>query len=317
MQDRLTHYAQTLKLDLSAIQLIQRNKYCAIGRGILRDGHHCIIKDYGDSDPELARLEAEALDFYDDICRNTTGLKPCRLLAYNPQQNILAMSFMDGSSYTRLVYRALVIPHKRPQALAHAHALGTLLRELYQRRHHPDIPMGDFMREYLDYVSNRLARVPLLGPALLGKTLPSTETLFHAAQDCGEPTSFCHGDCVPRNAHADDHAVGLVDWANTRHDSHILNDCYNFLIAAHNMFLAPRYRHQLMQALSDGLGPLCFDVRLHRFFYEYHRRRWLMLKLYARNPGAWLQAMRGMLTFARPFSPARLGVMRNHVKGQI
>ncbi len=314
MEARLTEYASTLDLKLVAVHPIQRNKYCAIGRGVLDDGRDCVVKDYGESDPNLARLEAEALDFYDGICRDAPGLKTCRLLSYNADHNILAMSFMEGSSYTRFVYKALTVPRQRERVLDHARALGSLLHELYRRRHDPEGRLGDFMREYMLHVSDRLGRVPVVGRSLLGPELPSAEVLFEEARDCGEATSFCHGDCVPRNAHADADGIGLIDWANTSTQSHILNDLYNFLTASRNMFLTPGYRKQWIEAISDGLGELVFDIRLHRFFYEYHRRRWLMLKFYARRPWPLLQALRGMLTFARPFHPARLGILHRHVK---
>jgi hypothetical protein len=314
MEARLTKYASALGLELVAIHPIQRNKYCAIGRGVLGDGQTCVVKDYANSDPGLARLEAEGLEFYDGICRDTPGLKTCRLLSYSAQHNILAMSFMGGGSYTRFVYKALPAPHRRQRVLDHARALGSLLRELYRRRHDPEGQLGGFMREYMLHVSDRLGRVPGFGRSLLGTELPPAETLFAEARDCGEATSFCHGDCVPRNAHADDGGIGLIDWANTSTQSHILNDLYNFLIASRNMFLTPGYREQWLAAISDGLGDLVFDIRLHRFFYEYHRRRWLMLKLYARRPWPMIQALRGMLTFARPFAPARLGLLHRHVR---
>ena len=314
MQDRLAEYAEALSLKLVAMHPIQRNKYCAIGRGVLDNGRSCVVKDYMDSDPKLARMEAEALEFYDGICNDTPGLKTCRLLAYNADRNMLAMSFMEGSSYTRFVYRGVYSAKRRILALEHTRALGRLLREIYQRRHSPENAFGEFMQEYMLYASGRLAKVLLLGPRLLGPELPSTGTLFEEARTCGEATSFCHGDCVPRNAHADDQGLGLIDWANTSANSHILNDLYNFRTATYNMFLTPGYRKQLLEALSDGLGDLVFDMRLHRFFYEYHRRRWLMLKLYAKRPWPWLQALRAILTFAKPFSPSRLGVLRKHIR---
>ena len=313
MQVRLSDYAASLDLPLQAVRLIQRNPYCTIEHGVLGSGESCIIKDYADSDPELARDEAAALGFYDTICHDTPGLKRCRLLAYNAERNILAMSFMSGSSYTQFVYRAQFSLGRRGKAVEHARALGQLLRELYQRRHNAEGELGGFMCDYMLYASNRLAKIPLIGERLLGADMPAAEVLFEEARASGEPTSFCHGDCVLRNAHADDHSIGLIDWANTSCESHILNDVYNFRTAAYNMYLTPGYRQRLLEALSDGLGDLTFDIRLHRFFYEYHRRRWLMLKLYAKRPWPWAQALRAVMTFARPFSPARLQAVRKHI----
>lgn len=315
MQARLKEYTDALDLKIDAIYPIQRNKYCAIGRGVLDSGENCIIKDYIDSDPELARMEAEALEFYDSICNDTPGLKSCRLLAYNANRNVLAMSFMSGSSYTRFVYRALFSAERRGQVLNHARALGKLLRELYQRRHNTEGKLGEFMQEYMRHASGRLENVPLVGRHLLGPNLPSADTLFDEARASGESTSYCHGDCVLRNAHADGQSIGLIDWANTSNNSHILNDIYNFRTAAHNMFIPSGFRKQLLEALSEGLGNLTFDIRLHRFFYEYHRRRWLMLKLYAKRPWPWLQVLRAVMTFAKPFKASRLRALRKHIKG--
>jgi len=314
MSDSLTEYAEALDMPLSGLSTIKRNKYCAIYRATLRDGTACVIKDYGESDPRLAKLEADALTFYDSIGEELPTLKRCRLLAYNEKRNVLAMSFMEGRSYTQLVYRSLFSRKRRARAVAHARTLGMLLHELYERRHTPGGELADFMREYMEYVSGRLARVPAIGRRLLGRGLSDGRTLFEEARRCGEPPSFCHGDYVLRNAHADGEGVGLIDWANTSADSHILNDVYNFRTACHNMFLPPRYRRQLLAAFSEGLGSLHFDIRLHRFFFEYHRRRWLMLKLYARRPWPWLQVLRAVLTFARPFDPARLGPLAAHVR---
>jgi len=311
------HTAMTAALGLEpdSIQLIQRNKYCTIAFARRHDdGQRCIIKDYADSDPLLAQCEAQALARYDAICKDIAKLNSCRLLAFSPQHNALAMSFVKGESYTRLVYRGLFKAHCRRQAIVHARTLGKLLHALYQRHHHSDGRLGDFMQEYMLHASERLNAIPLAGRILCGTALPSAQALFAEGRDCREPVSFCHGDFVPRNIHADANTIGLIDWANTATDSHILNDVYNLYTAVGNMFLPSGYRQQIIEALSEGLGDLRFDIRLHRFFYEYHRRRWLMLKIYARRPWPWLQAMRGMLTFARPFTPDRLGPLKEHIK---
>jgi hypothetical protein len=315
MQKQSTETIAALGLDAASIQPIQRNKYCMIASAHRQDGQRCIIKDYGKSDPLLAQREALALERYDAICRDIPDLNTCRLLAYSPAHNALAMSFVKGPSLTRLVYRGLLKAHDRRQAIAHARTLGKLLRELYQRHRDERVKLGGFMQEYMLHASDRLAAIPLFGRMVCGCSLPSAGSLFDDARDCGEPVSFCHGDFVPRNMHADADAIGLIDWANTAADSHILNDVYNLYIALRNMLLPPRYRRRLIEALSAGLGDLRFDIRLHRFFYEYHRRRWLMLKLYARRPWPWLQALRGMFTFARPFAPQRLGPLQQHIKG--
>ena len=314
-EENVVPYSKSLGIELTDLSPIQRNKYCAIGKGTLRDGTPCIVKDYGKSDPELAQLEADSLTFYDTISSGVDGLKSCGLLAHNPEENLLAISFMSGESFTRFVYKSLFSKARKNIALQHAKTLGSLLRELYLRGPaSSEKELGDFMREYLQHSTDRLGKVPMLGKICLGKNAPSVQTLLSDAKESGERPSFCHGDCVPRNAHSDDSGIGLIDWANTSEQSHILNDVYNLFTALQNMVLPPTYKKQIIQSLSDGLGDLAFDVRLHRFFYEYHRRRWLMLKLYARRPWPFVQALRGLVTFAKPFSPARLGALKNQIK---
>jgi hypothetical protein len=309
-------YAQALGIDLVDLVPIQRNKYCAIGKGTLGNGRRCIVKDYGESDPALAKLEADSLSFYQTLSEGVAGLKGCGLLAYSAEKNLLAISFMSGESYTRFLYKSLVSKDRKIRALQHAEKLGALLRELYLRG--PSIPngeLGGFMREYFQHATDRLGHVPMVGKFILRAPSGTVDELLSDVKASGERPSFCHGDCVPRNAHADDDGIGLIDWANTSDQSHILNDIYNLFIALQNMGLPSAYKRQIIQALSDGLGDLSFDLRVHRFFYEYHRRRWLMLKLYARRPWPWLQALRGIATFAKPFSTSRLDALRKHIKG--
>lgn len=317
-QNEVAPYAQALNIELTRLSPIQRNKYCAIGKGTLRDGSLCIIKDYGNSDPALAKQEAEALVFYQTISAGTPGLKSCGLLAYNEAENLLAISFMPGKSYTRFVYASIFSRTQRELALKHANTLGTLLRSLYLRGPSTsDQQLGDFMREYMQHATSRLEKIPLLGHFIFRNNSPSVEELLTAVHASGERPSFCHGDCVPRNAHTDEQGIGLIDWANTSETSHILNDVYNLRTAIQNMGLSRTYKRQIMSALADGLGDIAFDIRLHRFFYEYHRRRWLMLKLYAKRPWPWLQALRGLLTFASPFDPARLPALKKQIKDSV
>jgi hypothetical protein len=314
-QQQIDPYAKALGIGLTSLSPIQRNKYCAIGKGTLEDGTPCIVKDYGDSNPALAKLEADSLVFYDRISTGIDGLKSCGLLAYSAEKNLLAISFMSGQSYTRFVYKSLFSKVRKNLAVEHARTLGRLLRALYlQGPVTEDHKLGDFMREYLQHATDRLENFPMFGKTALGRNAADVQALLGEAGASGERPSFCHGDCVPRNAHTDEQGIGLIDWANTSEQSHILNDIYNLFTALNNMVLPPAFKRQILKALSDGLGDLAFDVRLHRFFYEYHRRRWLMLKLYARRPWPFLQALRGMATFAKPFSTVRLGALNQNIK---
>lgn len=313
-QEQVAPYAKALGIELVDLSPIQRNKYCAIGKGTLRDGTLCIVKDYGESDPALGKQEADSLSFYHTISDGVAGLKGCGLLAHNEAENLLAISFMSGESYTRFVYKSFFSKDRKNLACQHAKTLGILLRELYLRGPATSgHELGEFMHEYFQHTTSRLEKVPMLGKLILGNNSSDVQTLLSDVKASGERPSFCHGDCVPRNAHTDEHGIGLIDWANTSEESHILNDVYNLFTALQNMGLPRTYKQQIIEALSDGLGDLSFDIRLHRFFYEYHRRRWLMLKLYARRPWPWLQALRGLVTFAKPFAVGRLGALQNQI----
>ena len=97
--------------------------------------------------------------------------------------------------------------------------------------------------------------------------------------------------------------MGLIDLANAIQRSHTLNDLYNLKFALNNMFLPRAFKKELWTAFEAGLKPLSFPEMAHRFYYEYHRRRWLMLKMKSRHPKEQLQAIRGLLSFAKPFGP--------------
>ena len=88
--------------------------------------------------------------------------------------------------------------------------------------------------------------------------------------------------------------VGLIDLANTIPRSHTLNDVYNLKFALNNMILPKEFKAELWSAFQNGIKPLVFPEIAHHFYYEYHRRRWFMLKLKSRNPKDQMQAFRGL-----------------------
>jgi hypothetical protein len=69
------------------------------------------------------------------------------------------------------------------------------------------------------------------------------------------------------------------------------------------MLLPQVFKTDLLAGFREGLGDITFPDAVHRFYYEYHRRRWLMLKLHARSPGDLAQGIRGLMSFAKPFAP--------------
>jgi hypothetical protein len=93
----------------------------------------------------------------------------------------------------------------------------------------------------------------------------------------------------------------LIDFANALEHSHSLHDLINLWIGLQNMMVPPAFRQALWQGVRAGFGPERFAEPVLRFFFEFHRRRWLMLNLRTRDPRRWLRAIRGVRTFARPF----------------
>ena len=298
-----------LGLQITALRIIQRNAYCAIYGGLLADGDRCIVKTYFSADPELARIEVQAANFYRDVIREVPDVHPGGALAFVPEANILALRFVPGTCFTDAVYAAVRHPAERAHILTATRRLGEILRRLYDASQ-TRAAVDPFMGEYASYASGRLEHLPWPVHHLFAGSQADARALWTAWQTAEPVVSFCHGDFTFRNLHLDGGTIGLIDFANARWNSHILNDVYNFHLAAHNMILPRSFRNDILTALVDGMGELCFAGNVHHFFYEYHRRRWLMLKLTARHPWAWLQTCRALATFARPFSLERIGPLR-------
>ncbi|MBT3286166.1 MAG: phosphotransferase [Victivallales bacterium] len=299
-----------LGLPITDLRIIQRNQYCAIYRGLLADGDRCIVKTYFGSDPELARIETQAADFYRDVVVGLPEVHPGGALAFVPEANILALRFVPGTCFTDAVYAAVRHPAERPRILTATRRLGEILRQLYDASQ-TQAAIDPFMGEYASHASGRLERLPWPLRRLFAGSQANALALWAAWQADEPVVSFCHGDCTFRNLHLDGGTIGLIDFANARWNSHILNDCYNFRLAAQNMFLPRSFRDDILTALVAGMGDVRFPESTHHFFHEYHRRRWLMLKLTARNPWAWFQACRALATFAHPFHPEQIGPFRS------
>jgi aminoglycoside phosphotransferase (APT) family kinase protein len=114
--------------------------------------------------------------------------------------------------------------------------------------------------------------------------------------------SFVHGDFVFKNMHVDGERIGLIDFANANPLSHPLNDIYNLHFALANMLVPQGFKDRLMASFREGWGNVTFPEIVHRFYYEYHRRRWLMLKLTSRSPRDLIQGIHGLVSFAKPFT---------------
>ncbi len=298
---RCREYAQDLGLELTSLELIQENKYCTIYRAHTPDGP-CIVKKYHAGDPSLVRVEAEALVLYHRLAQNDSALIDSGEPLLREEKRLLCIGFVDGDRFSDFLYKARKDSGLRPMACRFMRILGRVLRTWYEQTQQMETETSPFIFEYFDYSSARMEQTPLLGSILFAGMRSQAKEIADAFRMSPVVPSFVHGDFVFKNMHVKDEQIGLIDFANANPLSHPLNDIYNLRFALANMLLPRGFKESLLGSLRDGLGSITFPQIVHRFYYEYHRRRWLMLKLTSRNPGDVMQGMRGLVSFARPFT---------------
>ncbi|MDP8228906.1 MAG: phosphotransferase [Candidatus Electryoneaceae bacterium] len=298
--------SQYLELPIRSLDLIKGNKYCYIFKAAGEDDKPFIIKQYKGDDPALVTAEAEALDRYYAIAKDDPRLINSRTLLLVPERNLLAIEFVSGEPFSEFLYRSRNNPELQQRAVRIMSVLGEFLRHLYELTVIPDGEPSPFLLEYITYCSERLEKLRILGKRLFGGSIESAVELWNGLLKAKVAPSFIHGDFVFLNIHVSGERVGLIDFANTNLHSHLLNDLYNMRLALDNMLLPESFKEMLLSALYDGLGDISFPVVAHRFYYEYHRRRWLMLKMMSNNPWHRIQAIRGLTSFAKPFDPERV-----------
>lgn len=292
--------SQDLGMELTRLDLIQENKYCHIYRS-QRDGKPFIIKKYKGDDSSLIEEEAKALNFYHHIAKDDPDLIDSRAVKLIAEKNLLCIGFVEGECFSDVLYRGRKDAGARKQSIHIMGILGRLLKGLYEMTHAPGDETSPFIFEYAEHTSRQLASVPVLGFLLFGGIREETAQLSESFKAARITPSFIHGDFVFRNIHVDGERVGLIDLANTIEKSHTLNDVYNLKFALSNMILPKEFKAELWSAFQNGIKPLSFPEIAHHFYYEYHRRRWLMLKIRSRNPKDQMQAFRGLFSFARSF----------------
>ncbi len=290
---------------IDELRLIKENKYCYIFKAV-SDKQPFIIKQYKGEDPSLVTTEAEALDFYHTIAEKDSDLIDSRAIKLIKEKNLLSIGYVEGEPFSELLYRSRRNPELQQQAVRNMRILGRFLNRLYSLTVSEDSVPSPFLFEYSDYCAEKLRRLLLFGGTTFRHIIDETHELSEQFRNADVPTSFIHGDFVFLNIHISGDRVGLIDLANTNRHSHLLNDLYNLLLALDNMVIPNKLKQRLREALKDGLGDLQFPTIAHHFYYEYHRRRWLMLKLGSFNPKDLLQGMRGLFGFAVPFKPERM-----------
>jgi hypothetical protein len=295
-----SEYSRDLGIELISLDLIQENKYCIIYLGRTRTGP-CIIKKYKGEETELVSAEAEALSLYHRLARDDTALIDSGPPQLKRDKNLLWIGFVDGDPFNVVLYRAPKDKSLCRQCVQLMVTLGKTLRKLYEDTLRPGEQPSPFLFEYIEYASTRLQRLPVLGALAFRHAVAEARELSDALRSTAVDPSFVHGDLVFKNIHVRGERLGLIDFANANPLSHPLNDIYNLRFALANMLIPQSFKTELLYGFQEGLGDLSFPDAAHRFYYEYHRRRWLMLKLTSRNPSDVMQGFRGLATFAKPF----------------
>lgn len=291
IQDRFT---QVLALPLKSVQPIQVNKYCAIYLGTFdqqRIGHEkCILKRYFGDDSTMAAQEARALDYYSRLVKGREEWMPSRCLAFSEEANLMAIQFIPGMPLSRFIYRMRKGIPGLASVLEIGRELGAMLRQFHDETANEYAEPSDILFDYMRYTSRQLEN---RSQRKFARYSESAERLIEDYSRCGVAATFCHGDFVMRNMHVDTdqvsgrHRVGLIDFGNSLDYSHVLGDLFGFYFSVMHTYLPMRCRLELIHCVVRGLigrgQDLQFPEAAVRFHYEYHRRRWVMLKLQSRN----------------------------------
>ncbi len=294
----LLEAGRDLGVSLGTLDLIKENTYSWIFQAS-SDGKPLILKKYKEQGKDLLRGDVEGLGLYRDIAASRPDLIDSGIVKLNEEKRLLLIPYIHGESLRDLILRGRRDDAIRKHSLKILRSLGRLLREMYERTYTPGEETDEFIYRYHRYCSRRLKDHPLLGRLLFGGYLRQAEAQVAAFAAAKVAPSFAHGDFVPVNIFVDGDRVGLIDFANANTRSHLLNDRYGMKFALGGMRISKGYRRDLLSALGEGIGDLEFPPITHEFYREYHRRRWLMLKVCSRSPRAWVEATRGVVGFAR------------------
>lgn len=296
--------AGELGLELDALKSLKTNAYCRIYRAE-HGGVPVLVKHYPDAaHGELARREAEAVDLYASLVSEHPGLLSCRTLAFNPGSNVLCTEFLQGELMAQSLHRARRDRAVREQCARAMQHVGWFLGRLRERTLVEGGRPSPFLQEYIRYTSRGLETLPGLGKTLFRGFEAQADELFGALCRADCPPSSVHGDLVFANMVRSGDRVGLIDFANTNDRSHPPNDLYNLAIALRSKRLGRRFRRALWEHMLRGLGPLELPPAVARFYWEFHRRRWLFLKLAQGGAVSRAQGVGDLLSL--PHAPPRL-----------
>lgn len=299
--DKTTLFSKNLHLNLSSIELIQENKYCAVYRG-KENNSPLIIKEYFGEDYKLASNEKNALEFYQTLSKDKANWLSGGCRQFSSDHNLLAIDYIPGKPFSDFIYqKAKSRQGVQEICLAFGH-LGEFLVDVYQQTSKPDASYDPFLEEYILYVSKRLETLPFWGRLFFKDYGAQAKTLIEQFREAEITPCFCHGDFVPLNIHHDESKIGLIDFANSLFYSHTLNDLYNMYFALQSMHLPRKLRNTFWQSLLAPFEKLSFPSEAHLFYYEYHRRRWLMLNLSSGWGRTIRRGLRGVSTYGKTLS---------------
>lgn len=293
--------SKELGVEVTNSAFISRNPYCRIYQAIVYE-EKAIIKLYEPGRDQLALAETQAVQRYHLFAKRDKRFHDCRVLHYNIDR-CFAASFVPGKSLAHWVYDCKRDAAQIPKTIEAVRLAASWLCSLAEETKcllKPD----PFLIDYLLYTSGKLQKSRFVG-SLFPHAIDEANQLIQDYLNSEAFTTAIHGDFVFRNIHFDGERVGIIDFANSLDRSHILNDAYNWSFALKNMVLPKEIKLALSNAFFEGLGRVELDDAVHAFYYEYHRRRWLMLNLLSRNPLRWMRGLVALKSFCRPWSPER------------
>lgn len=291
---------QNEDLGVSDLSLVKKNGCCWIYQARSSDGP-LIVKHYYPGREHLMEREAHSLSFHHGLVERFRGtvmdVKPIKMVH---GKNLLAISYVDGESFSRFLYRSVLSTALQEQAITHMRSLGEFLRFTHDESRQVGGRTSPFVYEYVRHCAHHLESLPLIGAKLFAGSRSRIERMIEHFESLEVPPTFSHGDLVFRNIHVNGDAIGLIDFGNSNPHGHVLNDVYSLRFALEAMYLPALLKGRLVDALEDGMGDLPVSDEVHRFYREFNRIRWLNLSFRCSGPLGWIKGLRGLNSFARP-----------------
>jgi hypothetical protein len=292
-------FSSCLNADFGPVEPILINPYCAILR-TTRQGDAVILKQYRPEHIHLAGEERTALLSWSAACAGVSGIYATDCLGYEPGRGVIAIQFVPGMRLSDTLRQAARNPSQSGPLLEQCARLGTVLANWRRTTAlERDSGFHPHYRDYIAYLARKLGGIGLGVGALFRSLGEEVESRIVQLESCGDAPSRTHGDLVPRNIHVDSTGIGVVDLANSLANGHPYDDGANFRLALKAMGLPRSFEAQVLEAVMEPLAREGLSEGALDFFREYHRQRWLMLRLTTRSPRNWADALRGLAGFAR------------------